>query len=614
MGQSAETQMGDPQVVVVADSGWPEHAHWIDAALIRGDLQVIRHVSGAPWIVGHWASCAVQTFETADGRLVLFGLDAMVDVALVSHLALASRNMDCLTSVLEGIHGPAVLVAESNGRAAVQGDLAGIAPLYYTHAAGQTVAGTSISMLLDLCNDDTIDRVHMASQMLAPLAPWPLAHRSPWSAIEQLCPLDRLKLGTDGSATTVRWWRPPDGRLSLDDAAAGLRTAIRRSCQVRADSGHLSADLSGGIDSTALCFGLDSVGADVTTFHVRPSDESNTDYLWAERAQMDLPRFRHRCLEAGRPESMFTTGLQHANSGCTARPDSWVTGRAHVRDLAGRAIENGSTLHICGLGGDELFGMLPAYPWSFARSCSVKQLRALNNYRLGLRVGPLSFVQALATRTSYRQHLAKLAGDLQVGQPQQRRLDVSWTGQPWLPGWATGEALSLARSALELAAAGVDDGLDADRTRHQLIQSLMFEGSVVHQVNQWLADVPIRWSAPFLDRQVIEAVLSVRTAEWFVPRRPKSLLLKSLRGIVPSWLSDRWDKGEYSREAYSSLRAIGPKNDLSAGGSRLSQLGLIDEARLHSALDSPDQSEGALVAFDRTVAAEVWLRENRWAS
>jgi asparagine synthase (glutamine-hydrolysing) len=266
-----------------------------------------------------------------------------------------------------------------------------------------------------------------------------------------------------------------------------------------------------------------------------------------------------------------------------------------------------------GLGGDELFGPLPAYPWSFARAHPVAGLRQLNRHRQASRWPVGAIVRALADSSTFAQNLTAVAD--RIGEPPSAiaELDYGWTPVSRMPPWATREAVDAVRGVLRETAVSAPGPLDSDRTRHQALASLVFEGSTIRQINTVVAGSGLVWEAPFLDDRVIEAALSVRVGERMVSGRFKPLLTSAVQGAVPPELLGRRNKGEFSAEAFKGLRHNRDRLIELSVESRLVDLGLIDPVAFRAALLSPGAMSQHLQPFATTVACESWLRSHTWS-
>ena len=87
-----------------------------------------------------------------------------------------------------------------------------------------------------------------------------------------------------------RWWQAPEPELPLEEGARALREALLEAVDLRARGGGvLGMDLSGGLDSTSLCFLAARTGARLVTVTLRWAAAGNEDAIWADRAAAHLP-------------------------------------------------------------------------------------------------------------------------------------------------------------------------------------------------------------------------------------------------------------------------------------------------------------------------------------
>jgi asparagine synthase (glutamine-hydrolysing) len=411
----------------------------------------------------------------------------------------------------------------------------------------------------------------------------------------------------------LRWWELPEACLSLEQGSEALRSALCDAVALRAGrGGTVSADLSGGLDSTALCFLADAAGADLVTYHVAPLDHANRDTAWARRAVELLPQARHRMLSADRSENLFDVGYTAELAGVAPEgPMSWASGLAHLRDLARRAVGEGSSSHLTGFGGDELFGRIPACAWSLARARPVGGLMLVNRYRLANRWSLGATVPQLLDRSTFAQSLTAVAQRIDAPPPPLDEPDFGWVFPLRMPTWATRDAVEAVRHLLLTTAAEGPGPLDADRTRHQALASLVFEGTALRQINTLLNGTGIVWEAPFLDDRVVEVALATAIDQRLATGRVKPLLTSAVQGIVPAKILDRRDKGEFSAEAFRGLERNRARILELCEDAQLAQLGLIDAAAFRSGVLDPGPMSHHLQPIETTVACESWLRTHR---
>jgi asparagine synthase (glutamine-hydrolysing) len=583
------------------------------AALAAG-LQAthrIDHASGRPWILGDWADCEASVVEAGSRRMVLLGQTRVDEAATTAALGkLGSlHEVDAVASRLPGLFH---LTASMGGRTRVQGSVAGVRQVFTAVVDGVTVAASGVEPLLRLTGAG-IDEAVLAARLLSPGgAPWPLAQHPVRRGIDPLEAGHWLALDADGRSRQTRWWTLPEASLSLAQGAAAVRSALSEALATRVGLGRtISADLSGGLDSTCLCFLADAAGADLVTYHVAPLDGANEDTAWARKAAALLPAARHHTLSADRAENWFDVGYAAAAANTAPEgPATWAAGLPHFRDLAKRAEAEGASLHLTGFGGDELFGRMPACPWSLARARPVSGLRLVNRYRLANRWSLGATVRALVDRSTFAANLAAVAARIGAPPPPLSEPDFGWVVTPRMPAWATPDAVAAVRQLITTTAAEAPEPLDADRTRHQALASLVFEGSTIRQINAVLAGTGIYWDAPFLDDRVLAAALATQVDQRLASGRFKPLLTAAVRGAVPGDILDRHDKGEFSAETFRGIERNRSRLLELCEDSRLARLGLIDPAAFRSAVLNPGPMSHHLQPIETTVACESWLRSH----
>lgn len=582
----------------------------------------IDHASGRPWLVGDWSDDEATVVEAGPRRMVLLGHTRPDGAALRSALG-RLRSLGDVDALASRLPGALHLMVSMDGDTRVQGSVAGVRQIFTARADGVSVAASAVAPLLRFTGGD-LDESVLAARLLAPGgAPWPLAQRPVRRGVDPLRTGHWLRLDAHGRSRQIRWWTLPGASLSLAEGAEAVRTALAEAVAVRTAPGRtLSADLSGGLDSTSLCFFADRAGADLVTYHVAPLDSANEDTAWAHKAAALLPRARHHTLAADRAENLFDVGYTAGLTGVAPEgPATWASGLPHLTDLAARATAAGASLHLTGFGGDELFGRMPTSAWSLARARPIGGLRLVNRYRLANRWSWRGTVRALADRSSFARNLTAVAARIGDPPPPLDEPDFGWVFAPRMPSWATPEAVAAVRRLFTEAAAAGPEPLDADRTRHQALASIVFEGSTVRQVNTALAETGaaagagtghvrarIRWEAPFLDDRVLAAALATRVDQRLASGRFKPLLADAAHGVVPADILGRRDKGEFSAEAYRGLERNRERLLELAEDSRLARLGLIDPAAFRAAVLDPGPLSHHLQPIATTVACESWLR------
>src|SRR5699024_5564894 len=177
-----------------------------------------------------------------------------------------------------------------DGDSRLQGSVSGVRQVFMATVDGATVAASEVDLLLRLTDDD-LDEAALAARLLAPGgAPWPISQQPVRRNVQPLRTGHWLWMRGRAHARQIRWWSLPDATLPLAHGAGAVRSALVEALETRvAPGGRISADLSGGLDSTSLCFAADAAGSDLITYHVAPLDEANEDRFWAHKAAEHLP-------------------------------------------------------------------------------------------------------------------------------------------------------------------------------------------------------------------------------------------------------------------------------------------------------------------------------------
>ena len=548
-----------------------------------GAVQLVAHPSGRPWLVGRWPGPA---------------------------LTRSSDHRGTQTALLGCAAGPApdaagsfhVVTATGGGQVTVRGTASGVRRVFHARIGGVTVAADQARVLASTTGAGP-DPAAVAGLLLAPSVPHPLGEDSLWQGVTAVPPDHRLTVGPDGTARTDRWWHPPEPDGPLVAGGDRLRAALRAAVAVRlpAGGGPVSADLSGGTDSTALCFLAAELGADLVTVRVAPLDPASDDPLWAGRAADWLPG-EHLLVD---PAAGFAELPGPAGPDDAEEPVGGLLTRALLGHTARLVAGRGSRRHLAGYGGDEVTGVSRAYLRDLLWRRPGLVLRHLPAHR-SLRHWSLPAVLlALADQRSYRGWLAGTASRLRAAGPLEDRPQFGWGGATQLPAWATPLAADLLVDRLARAAAAAEP-LARDRAQHRAVTAVWSAGHAARQLGRAMPGVEL--ATPYLDDQVVAAALAVDLAERGTPWRYKPLLTEAMRPVLPEQLRERRTKGKFTADGIAGLRRhrawlVGLCEDL-----QLARLGLVDPAPLRAACVGLDPTGRVLMAVENTISAELWLR------
>ncbi len=538
-------------------------------------LRVLRHHSGRPWIVGQWSDSDILAVTAGRNSAVFLGVTGAADAAgtgdALGRLLGDARTTSDLDRIARSLPGCFHFAASLDGLVRVQGSLATACQVFYGQVHGVTVAADRPQTVAALAGA-SVDEEALALRLLSPYGPpWPLADECLWRGVTSLSVGHYLELAPDVPARTRRWWSPPEPELSPEDGAIRLREALSEAVDTRLQHGiTVSADLSGGMDSTSLCYLAGRDGAPLITVHYAPLGGANDDSAWAERCGRDLPNGRHLVVPPESADEWYLDSRELAEADIEG-PYPFDRSRPTVAHLARLAAHAGSSRHLVGIGADELFAL------------TRRPARA---------------------EVTYAGWLASSADRLSI--PWAWTDPISWEVAPKLPPWASSDAVRTVRRLLRAAAAPVQP-LAENPSRHELIRLSLMNGAIVRRMSRVGQRVGVSFHAPYLDDRVLDSVLATRTPE-AVPAGPaKPLLAAALRGSTPDDLLARSTKGPSTHEGHAARRRWTELAEL-CDDSRLARMGIVDASVLRAALrEEPDRARPPMPR-DPTRACELWLR------
>jgi asparagine synthase (glutamine-hydrolysing) len=503
------------------------------------------------------------------------------------------------------------VVVTHRGGLVAYADPVGQFPLYWAEAGDRVLVGPSTTALA-VAIGAGVDLVSLAARIACPDTPDLLADRTMYRHVRRIPDGTQFQVDDHGVRQTEHHRIRVDPAVGMADAADRLRDCLRASVQARADAaGRLSADFSGGFDSTSLAF-LAGTGN-------RPVVVLTSDGLTAGSDDVERARGYGR-LNPNLVHHVVATpagGLPFQNL-VAAGDEPYATpmflGSLRARLAAAR--EAGADLHLVGEGGDVLLGAPPAYLADLARRGDLTTLwqHCLAWARLRTRSPHRLFRRAVALgATSRRRALLLLARDIErgrsVGTSSWEEEWICWGRRPRAD-WLT------ARARKELAASVRDtavhdpgpDGI-GDRVTRSWLRSQALTQRAVRDAGQELG---IRVHAPFLDVDVVRACLSLPAYRRADTTVHKPLLRKALANLVPKAVLSHAAKGDYTRETYLGVRRAAPALRRLFTDSVAADHGLIEPRPVLAALDRAVQGlPTSRDSLSQAVAVELWLRENK---
>ncbi|MGH8887588.1 MAG: asparagine synthase-related protein [Egibacteraceae bacterium] len=566
--------------------------------------QVVPHPSGRPWLTGQWSTGELVLADRGQVQVAVIGC-CPVTAAELFALTRRVREMSDLDRLGAGLSGSFHLLATIGGRVRVQGSVSGLRRVFSARVGAVTVAADRADVVADLAGAG-VDEQWLSARLLYWLVPHPLADQSPWRGVRAVPEGCYLLAERDGSDHLVRWWSPPEPGLPLAEGAPLAGEALSAAVQARTPaSGTISCDLSGGLDSTPVCFLAARGGSRLVAVTVGGVDPDHDDARWAERAARELDGVERLVLDPQELPLMFAD-VGQAGDGLD-EPFAGARDRARLTSIACRLVERGSRLHFVGLGGDEVLQAPPSYLHTTARTHPRIAVSHVRGYRARRRWPLGATVRGLADHRTYREWLAASADELTAPPPPREAPSLGWGPALRLPPWATPQAVDATRALLRQAAATAEP-LAPTCGQHAAVERVQFGARSVRHVVRFMARLGLPLAVPYLDDRVVEACLAVRLHERTTPWRYKPLIVEAMRGIVPAAVLARTTKGEFSVDWHAGLRRNRAHLAALFDDLALARLGIVDADALRAACLGLYPPSVPMPALDRTLACEAWLR------
>ncbi|MFJ7279395.1 asparagine synthase-related protein [Kitasatospora sp. NPDC098663] len=406
---------------------------------------------------------------------------------------------------------------------------------------------------------------------------------------------------------------PPAGPLDFATGAGLLEERLTVAVERRALlPGRLSADLSGGIDSstlTALAAQFtDLLAITFTDRHMQDED----DGVYARRIAADYPAVTHRIVHGDTERVHQFDGLAGPLP-VTDSPSLSVGLLAVKRAQLAPAHAWGSGVHLTGRGGDDVLDAIPMSILDLYRAGHrIEAGRRLAAFARERRCSTTAVLrQTHATlRTPYGRALDALADTISGRAPLDRSQllapweSLSWCGTLPAAAWLTRDGR--ARVAALLTTPPESGSGPAQLHERLFLERMGEEHATYDQIARQLFQVPVH--APFLDSQVVDLCHAVPGWQRRIPGDFKPIARAAFTGRVPGYLLGRRTKTAMTRTVATGLRANAPFIRALFNTSLLAGAGLIDPRPARAALEAALRGEpAALACLHYLIATELWL-------
>ncbi len=566
----------------------------------------VRHESGRPWIIGSWNDHELHEANVPGMRVALLGIVKPIGCSLVQAVG-GLRAFSDADDLYERVAGSYITALASAESVRVHGTLSGVHELYYAEIDGAVVAANKSDMLGALKGLGISERM-MPAILLAPRAPWPVSEKTLWNEVHHVPTTDSVEFGPDGRVRLAPRWRVPGAREPLREIAPRLRAALRASVESRAGAASiLGADLSGGMDSTTLAFYADQSTDDLVTVRQNAYDRTNDDAYWAELAQTHM-RSRNHIRIAPEDTPAWYSDWQLEADDDMGFPYPAVRTLGLHRRLSERLMEKGVTVHLTGLGGDELFSTSFVHLHSLFHDSPFRALRPARGMQAIARWKTYATFRSLMKSTSHaewlRGQVAHLRDEVCTGP------GLYWEPEPRMPPWATEEAVQATAKLIAEAASALDARAPgAEPVDFEMMTLVRADGTLIRRMSRAGERVGVKFEAPYLDDAVVDLAFRTRLQDRVAHGVFKPVLRAAAPPGFPERLFARRSKGDYSAEAYKGLQRNGVSMlEVFRDGTILESMGLIDVKSFLDFLSGIHPNTQPLRFLDATLGAEMWLR------
>ncbi|WEO78733.1 asparagine synthase-related protein [Cryobacterium sp. SO2] len=584
------------------------HSERVLAELSHGTgMSTVRHASGNEWVIGRLTEHLVLT--SRDRRAVL-----VIERCGITNPHRLQNSLNDISDLvaahdfLAEIAGDGIVAISFDGHQLLAGSLSGSSNIHWVTSNDGTVASDS-ALTLAKAHRAKVSLPRLALRLNRELPPYPFALLPLWDQVDRLHPHSYLALSPNGGPRAVCWWTPPAVGDTLDEGADRVRKSLTETLGQALDrSDTVTCDLSGGLDSSSVAYALGSLGATPTAFHSRSVNPRNDDLSWARKAADDLSIELRELPTLGSTAQAFLLNRSPSALVVPDQPILWSGSNGFLQKLRRSLSDFGQTTHFTGIGGDELFGPVPAISWSLVNEGGLHSVAAVRRLCSASRTPFLPVLAEVVNRQTFGSSLAALPSKLAHRANSSHR-PGSWFARPSWPENMTTHATDLAATALAFHGSSPwRAGLDPDRGRHQMHESLLFQGQVQHQINQ-VHGGNARWDSPFLKRSMIEAVSAVPMRYRLGTSTAKPLLARAMAPLsMPPEFFKRRVSGEYSADTYAEFTQRRTELHTGIRASLLAEANLIDVDLMLSRLSDPAPSPDFLSQVETFVAVENWLQ------
>ena len=499
-----------------------------------GELADVRldHESGKPWFIARTVTDPV-IFETLGQKAVALVGPSSADEGGLRRILSQADDADALVRAASRFDGSFVVFGKIAGSFFARGPAMQTRRLF-TAVVGDARAVSDRADVLAHLGHKQLEMSRVALQLTLGL-PSPANDFPVWAGVESISGEQYALMRSDGAFELRTWWTRPAPVASRSEGAEKLRRALESAVRVRTAGDHLvAADLSGGLDSTPVCYfaARRRNGCVAKTFYA-DYPGGREDLLWAKKALASIPGLTRHVVSSVEHLPGFFENLE-----ATTFPDeptsASMTGPRYLQILA-EDLEVGASVHLTGIGGDHLFRGLPMWEKDIFRSNPRLAWRRLRSDPFFEGQSSLTLLKDLFDKRSFRQwytdtidRAAEDVSGTRLPMPRLSDWSIPIEFTPWL---AEDTRATLMRDLTHLAT--ISDPLGARPSDHFDLYFIRDAAKVARGMGQIGSEAGVLLDAPLLDDHVVEAVMGVAYHERDSPLEWKPLMKAAMTGLLP---------------------------------------------------------------------------------
>lgn len=480
----------------------------------------------------------------------------------------------------------------------IRTDLMAGAEIYH-RASGNSWAVSNDIDLLRLPTD-CVDKSKVARSLLYPAPPFDQDADDLTGESSRLDPGAVYRIKSNGKLERV--FQPTIEAVNRGDSEAivRLRDSLRDSVLSTSQEA-LGADLSGGFDSTSLCYLLKEGGVGFKAFTGATHSSGGRDGDWAKIIGGKLQPREHI--------KWISTDLT-----LPFEPDPYTStnvfaGRinaAKMRYGARQARRAGVTVVIGGHGGDELFDLDPSFLHE-----SIKR-RPLLSISLAREYGALERWQLSDTANALLpmqkwDNVIRAKAKASFGRPNElKQFPNRWMVGDWfIPPWITPSVANDLNNAL-LKSMLSNEPAKNWAQRHLTVVNA--SASSTKHIRNIYAEEGIELRTPYLDESVFRSMIAIPPEMIGRPTPPKEGLRLAMKGIVDPQVFERKDQDSGSPDVFLGWHRHRKALSMNIESWKLVKEGLVDRDELYKYLNKQVGHEIQPIAIARTIATEHAIR------